>query len=37
MVRSIATSRLQTRWGAVRPGTHAELVRRLRVITQPTA
>ena len=37
MVRSIATSRLETRWGAVRPGTHAELVRRLRVITQPTS
>lgn len=37
MVRSIATSRLETRWGAVRPATHAELVRRLRVITQPTS
>ncbi len=37
MVRSIATSRLETRLGAVRPATHAELVRRLRVITQPAS
>lgn len=36
MIRSIATSRLHARWGSVRPTSHAELVRRLRVITQPT-
>jgi len=36
MIRSIATSRLIARWGSVRPATHSELVRRLRVITQPT-
>jgi mRNA interferase MazF len=37
MVRSIATSRLVARRCSVRPSTHVELVRRLRVITQPTS